>query len=269
MSDFPGTVEERQLADALCRRYADVFASSDDDLGCTDTVYHRIRTIDEIPVVTPYRHIPHTQLDEVKQHIQQLLRSGSIIESRSDYASAIVLVRKKSGALRLCVDYRSLNCKTITDAHPLPRIDESMDALKGARLFSSLGLQSAYNQVQMHPDDQHKTAFSSHLGLYEYTRMPFGLCNAPGTYQRLMQTVFREEIFNSLLCYLDDILVYSTTIAEHLERLEVVFVKLQKFGLKLAPNKCSLFKTEVLYLGHQVSAEGIATDPKKIEAVSN
>ena len=269
MSDFPGTVEERQLADALCRRYADVFASSDDDLGCTDTVYHRIRTIDEIPVVTPYRHIPHTQLDEVKQHIQQLLRSGSIIESRSDYSSAIVLVRKKSGALRLCVDYRALNFKTIKDAHPLPRINESMDALKGARLFSSLDLQSAYNQVQMHPDDQHKTAFSSPLGLYEYTRMPFGLCNAPGTYQRLMQTVFREELFNSLLCYLDDILVYSTTIAEHLERLEVVFVKLQKFGLKLAPNKCSLFKTEVLYLGHQVSAEGIATDPKKIEAVSN
>ena len=176
-----------------------MFARSDDDLGCTNAVRHRIRTVDDIPVVTPYRRIPTTQLDEVKQHLQQLLRNGTIVESNSDYASAIVLVRKKSGALRLCVDYRALNAKTIKDAHPLLRIEQSMDALKGARWFSTLDLQSAYNQVRMHPDDQHKTAFSSPLGLHEYTRMPFGLSNTPGTYQRLMQSVFREELFNSLL----------------------------------------------------------------------
>ena len=246
LTDFPGTAEERRQADTLFHRHAAVFARSDDDLGCTNAVRHRIRTVDDIPVVTPYRRIPPTQLDEVKQHLQQLLRNGTIVESNSDYASAIVLVHKKSGALRLCVDYKALNAKTIKDAHPLPRIEESMDALKGARWFSTLDLQSAYNQVRMHLDDQHKTAFSSPLGLHEYTRMPFGLSNAPGTYQRLMQSVFREELFNSLLCYLDDILVFSTTVAEHLDRLEVVFTKLQKFGLKLAPKKCVFFRREVI-----------------------
>ena len=131
------------------------------------------------------------------------------MESQSDHASAVVLVRQRSGALRLCCDYRALNAKTIKDAHPLPRIDESMDAMKGARWFSTFDLQSAYNQVRMHPDGQHKTAFTTPFGLYEFTRMLFGLCNAPATFQRLMQTAFHNEFYTILLCYLDDIIIFA------------------------------------------------------------
>ena len=205
----------------------------------------------------------------MKEHLQKLLRNGCIVESQSDHASAVVLVRKRSGALRLGCDYRALNAKTIKDAHPLPRIDESMDAMKGARWFSTLDLQSAYNQVRMHPDDQHKTAFTTPFGLYEFARMPFGLCNAPVTFQRLMQTAFRNELFTILLCYLDDIIIFAEHISEHIRRLDVVFTKLAEYGLKLDLKKCSFFRDEVNYLGHRVSAEGIATDPSKITDVTN
>ena len=205
----------------------------------------------------------------LKEHLQKLLRNGCIVESQSDHASAIVLVRKRSGALRLCCEYRALNAKTVKDAHPLPRIDESMDAMKGARWFSTLDLQSAYNQVRMHPDDQHKTAFTTPFGLYEFARMPFGLCNALSTFQRLMQTAFRNELYTILLCYLDDIIIFAKHISEHIRRLDVVFTKLADNGLKLDLKKCSFFRDEVNYLGHRVSAEDIATYPNKITEVTN
>ena len=269
LTDFPGTEEQRHLAHSLFQNHADVFASSDDDLGCTGAIQHRIITMDEVPVTMPYRRIPPTQLEEVKAHLQQLLRTGAIAESNSNFASAIVLVRKRSGDLRMCCDFRALNAKTVGDAYPLPRIDESLDALAGARWFSTLDLQSAYTQVPMHPEDQHKTAFTTPFGLYEYRRMPFGLKNAPSTFQRLMQTVFRDELFTVLLCYLDDILVFSKSIEEQIERLDLVFSKLRHYGLKLQLKKCSFFKRSVIYLGHQISEQGISTDPEKINAVVN
>ena len=126
----------------------------------------------------------------MKQHLQELLKKGVIRPSQSDYASPIVLVRKKSGAIRLCVDYHRLNAKTRKDAFPLPRIEESLDA----QYFSAIDLASAYNQVEVHPDDRHKTAFTTPMGLFEYNRMPFGLCNVPALFQKLMQTIFREEL---------------------------------------------------------------------------
>ena len=153
------------------------------------------------------------------------------------------------------------------DAYALPRIIESMDAMTGSKWFTTLDLQSAYNQVQMEPADQHKTAFTIPLGLYEYTRIPFGLCNAPATFQRLLQTAFHAEMFNILLVYLDDIVVYSDTLDEHLARLDTVFTRLKSYGLKLEIRKCSFFKKSVKYLGHVVSSEGVATDPDKISAV--
>ena len=215
----------------------------------------------------PYRRIPPSQLEEVKQHIEKLIQKGTVVESTSNYASPIVVVRKRSGDIRLCNDFRLLNAKTVKDAHALPRINESMDALHGSKWFSCLDLQSAYAQVPMHPDDQYKTAFSTPFGLYEHTRMAYGLCNGPSTFQRLMQTMFRKELFNTILCYLDDVLVFSTTIQEHIERLDVVFTKLTEYGLKLEKRKCHFFQPEVKYLGHQVSASGIGTDPEKISAV--
>lgn len=215
LDHFPGTAAEKREAERIFRRYADVFPRKGEELGCTTTVHHRIHTEDRIPVNQRYRRIPPNQLEEVKEHLQVLLERGVIRPSQSDYASPIVLVRKKSGALCLCVDYRRLNTKTRKDAYPLPRIDESLDALGRARYFSAIDLASAYNQVEVHPDDRHKTAFTTPMGLYEYNRMPFGLCNAPSTFQRLMQTIFREELLQILLVYLDDIIVYSDTITDH------------------------------------------------------
>ena len=165
------------------------------------------------------------------------------------------------------MDYRRLNAKTRKDAYPFPRIDESLHALGRAQYFSAIVLASAYNQVEVHPDDRHKTAFTTPMVLYEYNRMPFGLCNVPGTFQRLMQMIFREGLLQILLVYLDDIIVYSGTIADHLKRLEQVFQKLREHGLKIEGEKCHFFQSRVKYLGHVVSAEGMATDPAKTEAV--
>ena len=259
--------EERHGVYELLSQYQGVFAMDDDDLGLTTTVKHSIPTTDDIPVKVPYRRIPPSQLDEVKEHIRQMCRQGVVRESKSNYASPMVLARKKSGKLRLCIDYRLLNLKTRKDAYPLPRIDESFDSLAGARYFSTIDLQSAYNQVEIEEADRHKTAFTSPLGLLEFNRMSFGLCSAPATFQRLMQTVLREELFSSVLVFLDDVIVYSASLESHLSDLGTVLKKLQAHGLKVQPAKCHFLKEEVHYLGHVLSAEGVATNPESVTAV--
>lgn len=203
----------------------------------------------------------------VKEHIRQLLESQVIRESCSPYSSPIVLVTKKDGSLRLCVDYRQLNSKTRRDAYPLPRIEESLDALSGARWFSTLDLASGYKQVPVAEVDKAKTVFCTPFGLFEFNRMPFGLCNAPGTFQRLMERIFGDQRYQSVLLYLDNVIVFSTTMQQYLERLEEVFARLQKQNLKVKLTKCQFFQVQVSYLGHMVSAEGVATDPAKIEVV--
>lgn len=165
---------------------------------------------------------------------------------------------KKDGGLRLCVDYRQLNSKTGRRAYPLPRIDKSLDALSGARWFSTLNLASKYNQVPVAEADKLKTAFCTPFGLFEFNRMPFGLCNAPGTFQRLMEHIFGDQRYQSILLYLDDVIIFSTTVEQHLEWLEEVFARLQKQNLKVKLSKCQFFQPQVSYLGHVVSAEGFA-----------
>ena len=269
LSDFPGTPDEKQRATELFKKYADVFAHDNMDLGRTTAIKHGIPTVDDKPVTQRHRRIPPNQFAEVKQHLQELLDKGVIRPSQSDYSSPIVLVRKKNGDLRLCVDYRQLNAKVKRDAYPLPRIEESLDMLGGAKYFSTIDLAAAYNQVEVEPDDRRKTAFTTPFGLFEYNRMPFGLCGAPATFQRVMQTIFRDELLQVLIVYLDDIIVFSEDIGEHLKRLELVFRKLREHGLKIEPKKCQFFCSKVTYLGHVVSAEGVATDPSKTEVVTN
>ncbi|PIK37872.1 hypothetical protein BSL78_25295 [Apostichopus japonicus] len=210
---------------------------------------------------------PPCQFEEVQEHVRKLLAKGVIKPSTSPYASPVVLVRKTDGTLRLCVDYRKLNGKTRKDAYPLPRIQESLDALTNAKWFSTIDLISGYHQVEMAEEDAQKTAFITPFGLYQYVRMPFGLCNALGTFQRLMQACLGDQYFQSLLCYLDDILVYSSTFEDHLERLNLVFQRLRQHGLKIKPSKCEFFRPEVRYLGHRVTREGVMPQQDKIEAV--
>lgn len=267
IKDFPGTKDERNSFVNLLLQYRSLFSSSDTDMGTVDMIQHRIHTTDDIPVNLPYRRVSPAMLKELKEHLDLLRRQGIIRESESDYASPIVLCRKKDGRLRMCCDFRALNSKTIRDAHPLPRIQESLDSICGSKYFSTLDLKSAYNQVPVHENDIHKTAFTTPFGLYEHLRMPFGLKNAPACFQRLMNTVLRRELFEILICYLDDILIFGSTISEKLERLSVVFERLHSRGLKLELKKCTFFQIKVKYLGYEISQEGIGTDPCKIDAV--
>ena len=179
-----------------------------------------------------------------------------------------MLVRKTDGSLRLCVDYRALNAKTHKDEYPLPRIDEALDTLKGAKYLCSLDLTHGYHHIPVDEEDIEKTAFRVGTGgLYEYTRMPFGLCNAPATFMRVMDKVFGDQNFQTLLIYLDDILVFGATVQETLERLDMVFSRLSQYNLKVKPEKCHLFHKRLRFLGHIISEDGVSPDPEKTRAV--
>ena len=260
--------DDVQAAKTLLTKYRDAFSLEEGELGCTNLIHHDIPVMDEAPVRQRYRRLPPSQFSLVKAHIQDLLHRGIVRVSCSPYSSPIVVVQKKCGDIRLCVDYRQLNAKTRKDAYPLPRIEESLDALTGAKWFSTLDLASGYNQVPMAEKDKEKTAFCTPFGLFEFNRMPFGLCNAPGTFQRLMERIFGDQSFQSLLLYLDDIVIFSTSFNQHLQRLEMVLSRLQQHNLKLKMSKCHFFQQEVKYLGHVISSAGVATDPEKTKAVA-
>ncbi len=268
LPDFEGLSDTQTVkAKALLLKYHSLFSKGEGDLGCTNLITHEIPLTDHTPVRQPYRRLPPSQYEAVKAHVKQLLDSKIIRESSSPYSSPIVVVTKKDGTLRLCVDYRQLNAKTRRDAYPLPRIEESLDALSGARYFSTLDLASGYNQVAVEESDKNKTAFCTPFGLFEWNRMPFGLCNAPCTFQRLMERLFSDQRNQSVLLYLDDVIVFSSTVQWHLQRLEEVFSQLSGQGLKVKLSKCHFFQKKVKYLGHVVSEEGVSTDPDKVEAV--
>ncbi|KAL7870652.1 hypothetical protein SRHO_G00081490 [Serrasalmus rhombeus] len=259
---------EQKEVRSLLQKYHSVFSAHEGDLGCTNLIEHEIPLLDDVPVRQRYRRIPPSEYELVKAHIDQLLEARVVRESSSPYAFPIVLVKKKDGSLRMCVDYRLLNSKTRKDAFPLPRIEESLDALAGARWFSTLDLASGYNQVPVAEPDKPKTAFCTPFGLFEWNRMAFGLCNAPSTFQRLMQRMFGDQQYQSWLLYLDDIIVFSSSVSQHLQRLEVVLGRLQKEGLKAKLGKCVFFQQEVGYLGHVISSRGVSTDPAKVEVVA-
>ena len=260
--------EARQVA-VLIDRYRNAFSEGEFDLGSCNLIPHEIKVTDQKPIRMPYRRIPPTQTQEVKQLLQDMLEQGIIKRSTSPYASPVVLVKKKSGALRLCIDYRQLNSLTVKDSFPLPRIDETLEAMGGAKYFSSLDLSHGYFQIQMDPASVVRTAFRVPWGLFEFQRMPQGLCNSPSTFQRVMELVFGDMNLTQLVLYLDDILVFSGTFADHLSRLEEVFRRLSQHGLKLKGEKCAFFRHEVSHLGHVVSAEGVAVDPGKVDRIVN
>jgi transposase InsO family protein len=264
------TSDEALIADNLMQKWKHVFSQGDHDVGFTDAVQHRIELLDETPFKQRYRRIPPAMIDEVRQHLQQLYDAGIIRPSHSPFASNLVLARKKDNSLRLCIDYRQLNQRTKLDSYALPRITEIFDYLSGSVYFSVLDMKSGYHQVPVHSADIHKTAFTAGpLGLWEFSRLPFGLTNSPATYQRLMETVFGGLYLEFVQVYLDDVLVFSRNFEDHVRHLELVFQRLADYNLKLAPKKCKFFKNSVKYLGHIVSSEGVSVDPEKTEKVSS
>ena len=252
----------------LFKEYSKIFTLDDLDLGHTSVVKHEIKLNDYTPFKERYRRIPPHQYDEVKKHLKEMLEIGAIRKSNSPWASAVVLVRKKDGSLRFCIDLHKLNSCIIKDAYSLPRIDKTLDCLGGSIIFTSLDLKSRYWQVEMDEMSKELMAFMvGPLGFYACERMLFGVTNVPTTFQRLMESCLGELHLNWCIIYLDDIIVFSKMPKEHIDRLRGVFNKLVQAGPKLKPKKCKFFKSKISYLGHIVPLKGIETDPRKVKTV--
>lgn len=240
------------------------------EVGRTNMGIHKIQLKDERPIREPSRRIPLYKRQALEDEIKQLEQKGLIEKSNSPWASQTVMVQKKDGSWRMCIDYRKLNEKTVKDAYPLTRIDENLDALEGAEWFSSLDLDMAYHQVPMAEEDKLKTAFATPRGgLYQFTTMPFGLCNAASTFERIIERTLVGLQWEIAVLYLDDIVVYGNSFSNHLENLQKVLDRLSAAGLKLKPKKCHLMQKEIAFLGHVVSKSGTRTDPAKIAAVKD
>ena len=216
----------------------------------------------------PYHYSP-LHKTEIEKQVQQLLQAGLITHSHSPYASPVLLVKKKDGTWRLCVDYRKLNDITVKNRFPMPVIDEILDELAGSKVFTKLDMRSGYHQVRMLPDDEHKTAFKTHHGHYQYKVMPFGLTNAPATFQCVMNEILKPYLRKFVLVFLDDILIYSSSWEDHIFHLEQVLETLRKHQLYLKESKCSFGQDSLEYLGHIISSTGVSTDPSKIADMLN
>ncbi|CAG4966949.1 unnamed protein product [Colias eurytheme] len=252
----------------LLARYSSCFSSCLKDLGFTTVLEMDIQLKDEEPVVyRPYR-LSYAEREDVRRMVAEMLDCGIVKESSSPYASPIVLVRKKSGERRMCVDYRALNSRTKRDHYPLPRVEDLLDQLAGHKMFISLDLASGYYQIPISEKSQEKTAFVTPDGQYEYTRMPFGLANAPSVFQRAMHKILNKARLSYVIVYMDDVLIPARCFDEALQRLEEVLNLLKEGGLTLKMQKCKFMFDKLDFLGFEISGNGIQPGSAKTGAVS-
>src|SRR3954467_778930 len=203
------------------------------------------------------------ELDAMRAELDRLIKAGSIEPSTSPYGAPVIFVKKKDGKLRMCINYQALNKITKKNRFPIPLIDDLIDRLQGASVFTKIDLRWGYNQVRIHKDDIEKTAFRTRYGHYQYKVMPFGLTNAPATFQALVQDILKPLLDICVIVYIDDILIFSKTDTEHREHIRQVLALLRQHKLYGKISKCEFFKHSVSYLGHIISDQGIATDPEK------
>ena len=236
--------------------YSDIFALDDTELGRCNISKHEIVVDDITPFKERYRRIPPSMYVDVREQLQSMLKCGVIREFSSPYASPVTIVAKKDGRARICCDFRTLNKRTKKDAKSLPRIDETLDMLRGATVYPTLDLMSGYWQTEVTEESKELTSFTAGpLGFYEWNRLPFGLCNSGVIFQQMIEKALHGILHTDCLAYIDDI--------EHLEKLARVFDRMRKHGLKLKPQKCHLFQKEITYLGHCISKHGVRKDPEK------
>ena len=265
------TLPQRDEMIAFLQRHHTAFALEDDERGETDLIEMSIETGEAEPRKCAPRRMPFAVRGEVARQLQRMQTAGVIQPSSIPWASPVVMVRKKDGTHRFCIDYRQLNAVTKSDVYPLPRIDDLLDQLGQCHFFSTLDLASGYWQIRMSPSSREKTAFVTPQRLFEFLVMPFGLTNPPAVFQRLMQRVFTglnpESGPDFVTVYIDDVLIFSRTLEEHLTHLQTVIGRIEEAGLKLKPSKCQFVRQEVEYLGHLVTPQGLKTNSRLVEAV--
>lgn len=258
---------EKDIIGGLLLKYQNTFSKNEWDLGLTNLVEHTIDTGNAQPIRQRPRRVPLALANEEKQAIEDLVKKGVIEESSSPWSSPIVLVKKKSGELRPCVDYRKVNALVKPSGFPLPRVQDCLDAVAGSSLFSSFDLTSGYFQIPLKKEDKPKSSFVCKYGQFQMKRMPFGLNGSASTFQRCMEIALKGLNWVTCLIYIDDIIVYGATFEEHISRVDEVLDRVERAGLKLKPKKCILLQKEVIFLGHVVSQNGVRPDPTNISKI--
>lgn len=257
--------QEKEQLDNFVTNY---LGTEETRLGRTDKVQHIIDTGDAVPVKQRYYPMSPARLQVVNQELDRMLEMGVVEKSQSAWSSPIVLLDKPDGSKRFCVNYQQLNARTKRDAYPLPLVTNILDRLRDARYLSSLDIKSAYWQIPLHPDSREKTAFTVQgRGLFHFITMPFGLHNAPATWQRFIDHVVGADLEPHVFVYLDDVVIVTPTFEQHLEVLKEVLRRLRDAGLTLNKDKCKLCRPELRYLGYMVDFRGLRVDPEKVEAI--